>query len=181
MGSSQEMLSTCGPRDEQWQWLDRALLMAPFPYGCLGLPQFPEYLFHGLSRNVHSPSFLDSGFLSQIFFKNKADNGIRLLAINQASALKRTTSNLLLPAHLVFHLNLCMSFQNASSLALPLWTLLLRRPNLGSTFLLPWKPSGCSSFLLCTHGAYLYSVLFKNCLIHVCLIFPTIYEEKSIC
>lgn len=115
MGSSQEMLSTCGPRDEQWQWLDRALLMAPFPYGCLGLPQFPKYLFHGLSRNVHSPSFLDSGFLSQIYFKNKADNGIRLPAINQASALKRTTSNLPLPAHLVFHLNLCMFFQNASS------------------------------------------------------------------
>lgn len=132
MGFSEEMLSTCCPRDERW--LDRALFMAPFPYGCLGLPQFPKYLSHGLSRNVHS--FLDSGFLSQTYFKNKADNGIRLPTTNPASALERTTSNLPLPAHLAFHLNLCMVFQNASSLALPLWTLLLR-PNLGSTFLFP--------------------------------------------
>lgn len=129
-------------------WIELCL-MAPFPYGCLDLTQFPKYLFHDLSRNVHSPSFLDSGFLSQTYFKNKAGNGISPPPINQVSALKSTTSNLPFPVHLVFHLNLYVVFQNASSLALPFWTLLLLRPNLGSTFL-PWNPQAAhpSSFAL---------------------------------
>lgn len=135
----------------RWQWLDRALFMAPFHYDCLGIPQFPSAYFM-VSLEISTPSF-DSGFLSQTYFKNKADDGMRLPTINQASALKRTTSNPPLPAPPVSICTSAWFFQNAPSSALPLWTLLLLRPDLGSTFLLPWKPSSCLSLLLCTYRA----------------------------
>lgn len=45
MGSNEEMLSTRCPRDKQWQWLDKDLFMAPFPYGCPGLPHSPHAYF----------------------------------------------------------------------------------------------------------------------------------------
>ena len=69
-----------------------ALLPAPFPCGC---PRHaPTCIFPGLSRKVGYPSFLDSGFPSQMCLKEKADDESRLLTINHASALDRTLSNL---------------------------------------------------------------------------------------